>query len=204
MSVFGGFWLLFHTYPCEGGTRILGPIVGQTHGCSTSLSYSAVTGSVSLPREVQETLDLLGDDFRNFPSFLYASFDSGCVSPRSLRPLVHGSHLFGAVCYRGVHENADFLRDDIPDYFRIQRLLARQWYVYGVSLLGYGISRFFYVSVNSYRGVFWEILPEVFPYTALFGSKVDTWFVSLGGCSSTTDAWSRRAENCGAPAVAAR
>ena len=44
-----------------------------------------------------------------------------------LRPLVHGSNLFGAVCCLGVHEYADFLGDDIPGYFRIQRLLARQW-----------------------------------------------------------------------------
>ena len=40
----------------------------------------------------------------------------------------------------------------------------------------------------------------MFPYSALFGSTVDAWFVSLRVCSSTT-AWSRRAENCGAPAV---
>ena len=32
--------------------------------------------------------------------------------------------LFGAVCCRGVHENVEFLGDDIPGYFRIQRLLA--------------------------------------------------------------------------------
>ena len=56
VSVFGGFWLLFHTYPGEVGPRILRSILGRTHRFSTSLSYSAVTGSVSLPREVYRKL----------------------------------------------------------------------------------------------------------------------------------------------------
>ena len=45
VSVFGGFWLLFHTFPCDGGPRILRSILGLTHGFSTSPSHAAVTGS---------------------------------------------------------------------------------------------------------------------------------------------------------------
>ena len=78
-------------------------------------------------------------------------------STELLRPLVPGSHLFGAVCCYGALENVDFWRDDIPVYFRIQRLFARQsihvlrqftnlWYclhvpregVLGYALLGQG------------------------------------------------------------------
>ena len=55
VSFFGGFWLLFRTFPCEGGLRILRSILGR-HGFSMSPSYSAVTGSVSLPREVYRKL----------------------------------------------------------------------------------------------------------------------------------------------------
>ena len=47
VSVFCGLWL-FHTFPCEGGPRILRSILGQTHGFSSSPSYSAVTGSVRI------------------------------------------------------------------------------------------------------------------------------------------------------------
>ena len=52
VSVFGGFWLLFHTFPFEGGLRILRSILGQTHGFPVSPSYSAAIGLVSLPCEV--------------------------------------------------------------------------------------------------------------------------------------------------------
>ena len=36
VSGFGGFWLLFHTFLCEGGPRILRSILGETHGFSLS------------------------------------------------------------------------------------------------------------------------------------------------------------------------
>ena len=52
VSVFGGFCLPLHTFSCEGGPRILRSILGRTHGFLMCLSNSAVTGSVSLPCEV--------------------------------------------------------------------------------------------------------------------------------------------------------
>ena len=63
-----------------------------------------------------------------FPYYRYASFDGGFLVYVSVYgAFVHGSHLFGAVCCSGALENADFLGDDIPGFFRIQRSLARQW-----------------------------------------------------------------------------
>ena len=45
-------WWLFHTFPSEGGPRILRLILGRSHGFPTSPSCSAATDSVSLPCEV--------------------------------------------------------------------------------------------------------------------------------------------------------
>ena len=45
-TVFRCFWLLFHTFSCEGGPRILRLLLRQTHGFSLSPSYSAATCSV--------------------------------------------------------------------------------------------------------------------------------------------------------------
>ena len=49
-------WWLFHTFPCEGGPRILRLILGRSHGFPMSPSCSAATGSVSLPCEVYRKL----------------------------------------------------------------------------------------------------------------------------------------------------
>ena len=109
VSVFGGFWLLFHTYPCQGGRRILrdrltdflrAPCFRQS--LVRSLCRVRGTGNSGYTgRRLQECSVLLV-----------------CFVP--------DSHLFGAVCCREVPENADFW-ENIPGYFRIQRLMARQW-----------------------------------------------------------------------------
>ena len=86
-------WLqwLHHTCSCEGVPRILRLILGRSHGFPVSPSRSAATGSVFLPcGGVQETLDLLGDDFRNFPYCRYVS----CPLGRGLAPVArqHGRY----------------------------------------------------------------------------------------------------------------
>ena len=57
-SVVGGFGLLFHTFQCEGGPRILRSFLAQTKYFFMSPSYFAVTGPV-LPCEVYRILWIL-------------------------------------------------------------------------------------------------------------------------------------------------
>ena len=109
-----------------------------------------------------------------------------CVSLRSFAVPCFGSHLFGAVCCSGALENADFLGDDIPVYFRMQRLFARQWiHVWRQFLVSvrtwhadiiFGSGRLLFLGLKStWFGISWEILPETFPYPAVSGLTVDTW-----------------------------
>ena len=89
----------FFTFSCEGGPRILRLILGRSHGFPVSPSCSAATGSGSLPCEgVQETLDLLGDDFRNFLYMLRVPFG------RRLAPVAwqHGRYGPEGQFYRGM------------------------------------------------------------------------------------------------------
>ena len=67
-SVFGGFWLPFHTLPCDGGPRILRSILGERDAWISCepFAFGSHWPGVSVVLGVQETLDLLGDDFRNF------------------------------------------------------------------------------------------------------------------------------------------
>ena len=91
------FWLLFHTFPCESGPRILRSILGQIKFFCMRPSYSAVTGPVCTGNT-----GFVEDDFMEFPFSWYASFDSGFMIMRRLRklrvshvcPLVSGSHLY--------------------------------------------------------------------------------------------------------------
>ena len=123
------FWLLFHTFRVKVDSD---PEVDSrtVFGVSTNPSYAAVTVPVSVPRELYRILWIYWEMTSGFfPFSWYASFDGvdACVSLRCFAAPCSGSHLFGAVCSSGALENADFLGDDIPGYFRIQRLFARQW-----------------------------------------------------------------------------
>ena len=95
-TVFRCFWLLFHTFSCEGGPRILRLILRQTHGFSLSPSYSAVTCSVSWPWKVFRKLwiywEMTSGIFR-FPGMLRStvltllrqSTELACMLLRSAR-----------------------------------------------------------------------------------------------------------------------
>ena len=114
--------VIFHTCPCEGGPRILKLILGQNLVFLRAPSYSAVHLFCVLAVEgVQETLDLLGDDLRNFPCYQYASFDSELlVHPSVYGAPVRGSHLFWEMTSLVISAFSAYLLDN--------------GYMYGVSL----------------------------------------------------------------------
>ena len=90
MSVVGGFWLIFHTFPREGGPRILRSIHVQTSAFLRAPRIRQSRVRCLRVGGLQESLDLQGDDFRNFPCCRYAS----CLGGRRLAPVTrqHGRY----------------------------------------------------------------------------------------------------------------
>ena len=85
--VVGGFWLLLHTFQCEGGPRILRSILGQTKSMPVAIPQVQFLVKVICP--LLSCLMLLVRQCRYlwiFQQLLFAVF---------LRPFASGRHLFG-------------------------------------------------------------------------------------------------------------
>ena len=187
VSVFGGFWLHFHAFPCEGGPRILRSILGQTR-IFYEPSYSAVTGSVSLPREVYRKLWIYWEMTSGIFS-ITGMLRSTVVARQSTEPL-WPSYPAGT-CLVLYAEECTKVRIFCEFTSRVVSACSAYWldsgYMYGVSLrvlrshLALGTRTLFLQPLvpsrrlkSARRGFFWKIIPDMFPFSALFGSTADT------------------------------